>query len=100
MPYSKAFPKRTDRTAYPRWEDVFLTEQEEKQEEERARQQNIALMKQCLDDAKGIMKERLLKGFETNLVRIAIALFEKRSSHAVYYKERLAREKFDKEQRQ
>ena len=98
MAFSKAFPKRTDKTVYPRWEDVFLTKEEESQEEERARQRNVELMKQCVDDAKHLMKERLLKDYETNLIRIAIALFEKRASHAVYFKERLAKEKFDREQ--
>ena len=39
-----------------------------------------------------------LKDFDTNLVRIAIALFEKRASHTVFWKEERAKDKFDKSQ--
>ena len=96
MPYSKSFPKTTDKTVYPKWEEVYLTEEEEKVVEDNARQENIALMKQCIDDARIIFKDKNLKDFQTNIIHTAIALFEKRASHSVYYKENKAKEKFDK----
>jgi len=83
-------------TTYPIWEEVSLTEDEEREEELKCRKENVWLMKECLDDAKSIVKERAMKDFQTNIVEIAIALFEKRASHAVYWKENKAKEKFDK----
>lgn len=95
MPFFKTFPKKVKGSQYPEWEEVTLTEQEEEFEEQRARNENIKLMKDCIDDAKNIVKDKNLKEFQTDIVNMAIALFEKRSSHSVYYKERKAKEKFD-----
>ena len=52
MAFSKAFPKRSDKTFYPRWEDVTLTEEEEKLVEQVAKTENMSLMKDCIEDAK------------------------------------------------
>jgi hypothetical protein len=93
MAFSKAFPRRSDKSVFPKWEDVELDEAEEKEIEEKARQENIRLFKQCLDDANKIIRERGLKPFQNDLVKIAITLFEKQSSHTVYWKERSAKEK-------
>lgn len=95
MAFSKAFPERTDKSNYPRWIEILLTDEEEGEIEEKARKENIALMKQCLEDAENILKEKNMKDFQTNIVQIAISLFEKRASHIVYHKERKAKEKFD-----
>ena len=96
MAFSKTFPKTVKGSSYPRWEEVFLTEEEELAEEQKARAENIELIKQCIEDGKKIFKEKELKPFQSDLIRMAIALFEKRASHAVYWKERKAKEKFDK----
>ncbi len=95
MAFSKSFPRTTDKSAYPRWEEVFLTEAEEKESEEKARVENIELMKKSIDDAKKIMSEMGLKPYQTDLVRMAVSLFEKRASHSIYWKESRAKEKFD-----
>ena len=95
MAFSKGFPRRMKGQAYPIWEDVFLSEAEEKLEESKAREENIRLLKECLHDAQEILKDTKLKDFQTNAVQMAIALFEKRASHSVYWKERKAKEKFD-----
>ena len=96
MAFSKTFPKTVKGSSYPRWEEVFLTEEEELLEEQKARSENIELIKQCIEDGKKIFQEKGLKPFQSDLIRVAVALFEKRASHAVYYKERQAKEKFDK----
>jgi len=88
MPYSKSFPK--GKSSYPNWEEVFLTDSEEKIEEVKSRNE-----KECIEDSKKIFQEKNLKPFQTDMVNIAIALFEKRASHSVYHKERKAKEKFD-----
>ena len=62
MTFSKSFPKTTDKSVYPKWEEVFLTEAEEKEQEELCRKENIKLMKECIDDTKKIFKEKKLKG--------------------------------------
>ena len=95
MGFSKSFPRTLQGTNYPRWEEVELTEEEEKQHEEEARQENIKMMKQCIEDAKAIFSEKSLKDHQTDIVNAAIALFEKRASHSVYWKENKAKEKFN-----
>ena len=95
MPFSKSFPKQSKTSAYPQWEEITLSDEEEKAEEQKAREENIVLMKECLEDAKSIMNEKGLKDFQSDTVNIAIALFEKRASHSVYWKENKAKEKFD-----
>jgi len=94
MPFSKAFPKRSEKAVYPRWEDVALSDEEEKLVEEAARVENINFMKECIDDAMKLFDEKNLKKYQTDMIRLAIALFEKRASHSVYHKERKARDKF------
>ncbi|MBN2421689.1 hypothetical protein JXB41_00560 [Candidatus Woesearchaeota archaeon] len=95
MVFYKTFPRTTDKSTYPVWEEITLTDAEEKEQEEIARRENINLMKECIDDADKIMQEKNLKPFQTDKINIAIALFEKRASHEVYFKERKAKEKFD-----
>ena len=95
MPFSKSFPKQSKTSTYPQWEEVTLTDTEEKAEEQKARVDNTRLMKECIDDAKAVMQEKGLKDYQTDLINIAISLFEKRASHSVYWKESKAKEKFD-----
>ncbi|MBI2134443.1 hypothetical protein HYU09_00500 [Candidatus Woesearchaeota archaeon] len=95
MPFSKSFPKQSKTSAYPHWEEVSLSEAEESSEEQKARIENIRLMKECIEDARTIMKEKGLKDYQTDIIHMAIALFEKRASHSIYWKESKAKEKFD-----
>lgn len=95
MAFSKSFPKTSDKSVYPKWVEIFLTEKEEQEQEELCREENIKLMKECIDDAKKVFSEQKLKDYQTDIIRLAIALFEKRASHSVYWKEELAKEKFD-----
>lgn len=95
MSFSKTFPKTTDKSAYPKWIEVSISDQEEKIEEDRCRKDNIDLMKECIEDAKNIIKEKNLKEYQTDLINIAKSLFEKRASHSVYYKESACKKKFD-----
>ncbi len=96
MAFSKRFPRTVKGQSYPEWEEIFLTEEEEKNEEQKSRKENIRLMAECIEDAKKIMENRKLKPFQTDLINMAISLFEKRASHIVYWKEEKAKEKFDK----
>ena len=96
MPFSKAFPKTAKGSNYPVWEEIYLTEEEERLQEISCRQENIKIMVQCMSDAKKILEQQNLKRFQSDLVRIAIALFEKRASHEIYWKEEKAKIKFDK----
>ena len=95
MPFSKSFPRTIKGSTYPRWEEIFISDEEESLEEQKAKAENIALMKECIEDAKAIFDEKDLKKYQTDLIRTAIALFEKRASHSVYWKERKAKDKFD-----
>ncbi len=95
MVFSKSFPKTTDKSTYPVWEEITLSDVEEEEQEVLARKENIELMKECINDSKSIMKDKNLKPYQTDMINIAVALFEKRASHLVYHKERKAKEKFD-----
>lgn len=95
MPFSKSFPKTTEKSVYPKWEEVFLTEEEEREQERLAREENYKLMKECIEDAREIFREKELKFFQSDIIRTAATLFEKRASHPVFYKESKAKEKFD-----
>ena len=95
MGFSKSFPRTVEGSTYPIWEEIKLTEKEEKEEEAKCRKKNISLMKGCVEDAKEVMKDKTLKNFQSDLINIAISLFEKRASHAVYWKESKAKKKFD-----
>ena len=92
MAFSRRFPRDVKGSPYPTWEEVYLSKEEEAKLEQEQRQANLALMRECLDDAKRILADSK----EGDVVDIAIALFEKRSSHAVYWKEEAVKEKFDK----
>lgn len=97
MAFSKSFAKTTDKSIYPKWVEVFLTEEEELEEERKCREENIRIMRECIADARKIFASEKMKGYETSIISMAIALFEKRASHSVYWKESKAKEKFDKE---
>jgi len=95
MVFSKSFPRTIEGSAYPRWEEIFLTDEEEREIEERAREESIRIMKECIDDAKSLIEEKGFKGFKEDILKVAVPLFEKRASHNVYWKESKCKEKFD-----
>ena len=95
MAFSKTFPRTIEGSNYPRWEEIHLTKEEELAEEEKCRQDNIAILKESIDDAKDVMGEKGLKDYQTDLINMALALFRKRSSYSIHYKEQKAKEKFD-----
>ncbi len=95
MPFSKSFPRNIEGKSYPVWEEVSLTEEEEHEIEKNARKRHIELMQECIDDAKLCIEEKGFKGFKEDILKVAVALFEKRASHLIYWKENKAKEKFD-----
>ncbi|MAG45150.1 MAG: hypothetical protein CMH63_00050 [Nanoarchaeota archaeon] len=95
MAFSKSFPKTEKGSTYPSWEEVYLSEEEEKEIEEGAKRENHNLMKECIDRAKEILTEKKLDYTHSNVISTAIALFDKIASHSVYHKEAKAKEKFD-----
>ncbi|MBN1792486.1 hypothetical protein JW826_02270 [Candidatus Woesearchaeota archaeon] len=94
MAFSKSFPKRSDKSVYPRWDDVFLSKDEELSVEKSCREENVRLMRECIKDAGQIIADSRLKDYQTDLIHVAIALFEKRASHVVFWKENKAKDKF------
>jgi len=95
MVFSRKFPRDIKGSPYPVWEEVELSKQEEEAVDNETRNVNFELMKECLEDAKSIMKTKDLKDFQTDRVNLAIALFEKRASHSVYGKEEAVKDKFN-----
>ncbi len=98
MPYSKNYAKSSDKTVYPKWIEVSLTAEEEREAENLCREKNIGVMKECIADAREIVRGEKLFETQTHIVRIATSLFEKRASHEVFFKESKTKEKFDKQQ--
>jgi len=78
------------------WEEITLTDEEEKAVEKKSKEENIKLLKECINDAKSIVIEKGLNESSSDILNVAIALFEKRASHEIYLKENKAKEKFDK----
>ena len=95
MAFSKTFPKTIKGSTYPIWEEINLSDEEERKIEEQAKKENSLLMKDCLDEAKKIISEKGLKEYQSDIMQIAVALYDKISSHQVYHKEKRAKEKFD-----
>lgn len=94
MPFSKTFPKTIPGSNYPLWEEVFLTEEEEKQVEAECKQENFRVLDDSLRQAKALAIKHAINTEET-LTHLAIALFEKQASHVVFWKESKAKEKFE-----
>ena len=95
MGFSRRFPRDVKGSPFPQWIDVSLNDVEETEQELLARKENILLLKECLEDSQAIMKEKSLKPYQTDLVNLAIALYDKRASHAAYWKEERVKEKFE-----
>lgn len=95
MVFSKTFPKTVPGSNYPSWEEVFLTEEEERLVEEKCRQNNFLLMNECLQEAKVLAIKNGVND-DHNVMGLAVALFDKRASHVVFWKESAAKEKFEK----
>ena len=98
MPFSKTFPKTVPGSNYPIWEEVYLTEQEEREVEEQCRKENYQLMDVCLNQAKALA---IRHGINEDGIRatLAVSLFEKHASHVVFWKENRAKEKWDEKNR-
>lgn len=96
MAFSRRFPRDVKGSPYPTWEEVYLSDQEEQGLETEQHEENLKLMRECLADAKKLFSESQLKDFQSDIVDVAIALFEKRASHSVYWKEEATKEKFDR----
>ncbi len=95
MTFAKRFPKPVEGSVYPKWVDVALSADEEAEVDKSARDENVRLFKECIEDAQKICIEKNLKLYQTDVVKIASELFNKRASHSIYWKERKAKEKFD-----
>ncbi|MBI4738029.1 hypothetical protein HY772_00415 [Candidatus Woesearchaeota archaeon] len=95
MSFVKTYPREIPGSNNPRWEEIVLEPQEEREEEQRARLENIYLLRQCIADARNVMIDEDLGNYHSHVIGLGIALFKKRASHAIYYKENRCRKKFE-----
>ena len=95
MVFSKTFPRTTEKSSYPTWEEIYLSDEEEERVELNSKNEIILIMRECIEDARKIISDNNMNDYQSDIVRIAISLFEKRASHTVYKKEEKAKEKFD-----
>ena len=94
MAFSKSFPKTLPGTNYPVWEEITLTEEEEKQVEEQCKKTNFLIMDEAIQEAKMLAIKNGMNE-DSNIVQVAKSLFDKRASHLAFWKESKAKEKFD-----
>ncbi len=94
MVFSKSFPREIQGSNWPKWEEIFLSAQEEREREQVARQENLFLIRQCLADARNVLKDEKMMDMQSHVLSVALALFRKRASHSVFYKEERCQEKF------
>jgi hypothetical protein len=92
MAFSARFPKQVGEKTV--WEEVRLQSHEEKEVEQKARVENYKLLRESIADARNIAEKDNLED-EASIISLAIALFDKRASHHVYWKENRAKDKFD-----
>ncbi len=97
MAFYKRFPKHTEGSVYPKWVEITLSEDEERDVEQKAREEQAGLFKECLDDAEKLASERNMKLSHADIISIASEFFDKRASHVVYLKEKASRKKFDRQ---
>jgi len=95
MSFSKTFPRTVQGSNYPIWEEITLSDDEEKDIERQCKRENFYLLDESIQEAKALAIKNGMNSNST-VTRLAIALFEKRASHIVFLKESKAKEKFDK----
>ncbi len=95
MVFSKSFPREL-KDGSTKWEEVFLSVQEEREREQVARQENLYLVRQCVADARNVLKDEKMMDMQSHVLSLAMTLFRKRASHAVHYKGELCKKKFQK----
>jgi hypothetical protein len=96
MVFGKRFPKDRPGSNFPDWVEVQLSAEEEAEIEKEARVENLNLLSKCIDDARLMFKKKGLKENQTDILSVAISLFEKAASHTVYHKEARCKDKFDR----
>lgn len=94
MTFSKNFPRNIPGSNFPVWEEVVLSDEEERRIEQECDRYNQMLLNKCLKQAKSLAIENGINT-EENVASLSIALFEKLSSHVIFWKESYAKEKFD-----
>lgn len=94
MAFSKTFPRQLPGSSATVWEEITLSEEEEKHAEESCRQENFRLLDEALLEARSLAIKHSINT-DANVARLAVALFEKKASHQVFWKEKMAKEKFE-----
>lgn len=77
-----------------------LTAQEERETEQVCRQENLYLLRQCLADARNIMKDEKLMDMQNHTIQMAIALFEKRAENIAEHKQQKIQQKIQRKVRE
>lgn len=94
MAFSKTFPRQSPGSSATVWEEITLSGEEEKQAEESCRKENFQLLDGSLQEARSLAIKHSINT-DANVARLAVALFEKKASHQVFWKEKMAKEKFE-----
>ena len=93
--FSKSFCKHVEGSVHGKWVEVTLNDEEEREVEKAAGAENAKIFARCLDEARNVIAEKKLKSYQSDVISIAIALFEKQGRHSRYWKENRCREKLD-----
>ena len=79
------------------WKDVSITPEQEEEVKAETRTLHNALMVQCINDAKEVVRKAFPNGEMSHVLHcnVAVALFEKRASHVQFTREKKAKKVFD-----
>lgn len=95
MAFSKTFPKNVKGMLAPIWEEITISDEEEKEIEEQVKHINMQVLEECIKEAQVIVKHTNLKEYQSDVINLANSLFDKRASHVVFWKEKRCKEKFE-----
>ena len=95
MVFRKSFPRRVEGINYPVWEEVVLSSEEEKNVELDNRKENLKIMHTCIKDTELLFDKLGYERKQRDIINVAIALFDKQSSHVAFKKEEYSQDKFN-----
>lgn len=99
MSLAKRFPTEVNKeitTKETRWEEYNLTQKEEKLIHNQSVARHKALFAECFSLASKIIEDEGAKPYQTSLVNVAIALFNKHARHEHFMQEEFLRLKHEK----
>ena len=78
-------------------ERVFLSAQEEREREQVCRRENLILLRQCIGDARNIIRSEKLMDMQSHVLSLASTLFNMRARHIREYLDEYCTQKHNRQ---